>query len=123
MVAVMGYASRDNSSSTRSRVYTDSVDTGTTCVKSGPRVKVHRLGEKLIYDVFETEWLKQIGEGLQARTPSNRFLINIIHLTVVNRGAEMEDQDVANWLGMIRNLKPANTWHSLATFIQVVGST
>jgi hypothetical protein len=109
------------------------------CVKPAPRVKVYRLGEKvqvgqLIYHVFETKWLKQIGEGLQARTPSNRFLI--IHLTVVNSGAQtvpvqpftmtdesgriysesMEGQDVGNWLGMIRNLKPADTLEGNVVF-------
>ena len=104
----------------------------TACVKPPPPVNVYRMGEKvqvgpLIYNIFETSWLPQIGKGPQARTPAHRFLV--MHVTIVNSGAEklpvpsfklvdesggvynesMEGQDVAHWLGMIRNLKPADT--------------
>jgi hypothetical protein len=106
--------------------------TQTACEKHAPPVNVYRMGEKvqvgpLIYNVFETKWQAQLGEGSQARTPAHRFLL--LHLTVVNSGAEtipvpafklagddgqtynesMEGQDVQRWLGMIRNLKPADT--------------
>src|SRR6202045_3229224 len=62
----------------------------TACLRPAP-VNVYRMGEKvqagqLIYNVFETKWQAQIGEGQQARTPAHRFMI--MHLTVVNSGAE-----------------------------------
>ena len=104
----------------------------TACPKPPPPTNVYRMGDKiqvgpLIYNVFETSWLAQIGQGAQARTPAHRFLI--LHVMIVNSGAEKlmapsfklvdgagavynestEGQDVAHWLGMIRNLKPADT--------------
>src|SRR5579859_4850156 len=110
----------------------------TACLRPPP-VNVFRLGEKvqvgpLIYNVFETEWQAQIGEGQQARMPSHRFLI--LHLTVVNSGAEpltvpalrlsddsgrtydesMDGKGVPLWLGMIRAVKPANTLEGRAVF-------
>lgn len=109
------------------------------CVKPAPRVKVYPMAEKvqvgpLIYDVFATKWQTQIGKGPLARTPSHRFLI--LHLTVVNSGVEtvlvqpfrltdesgrvynesMEGQDVINRLGMIRDLKPADTLEGNVVF-------
>src|ERR1700682_2196936 len=62
----------------------------TACVRPAP-VNVYRMGERvqagqLIYNVFETKWEAQIGEGQQARTPAHRFML--MHLTVVNSGAE-----------------------------------
>jgi hypothetical protein len=110
----------------------------TACLRPAP-VNVFRMGEKvqvgpLIYNVFETKWQAQIGEGTQARMPSHRFLI--LHLTVVNSGAaptsvpalrlsddsgrnydeSMDGQGIPLWLGMIRNLKPANTLEGNAVF-------
>jgi hypothetical protein len=110
----------------------------TACLKPPP-TNVYRMGEKvqagpLIYNVFETRWQAQIGEGQQARTPAHRFLI--MHLTVVNSGAEtfsvppfkltddsgriydesMEGQGIPSWLGMIRKVKPADTLDGNAVF-------
>jgi hypothetical protein len=110
----------------------------TACLRPAP-VNVYRMGEKvqagqLIYNVFETTWQAQIGEGQQARTPAHRFMI--MHLTVVNSGAEpvsvpslklvdesgriyaesMEGQGVPLWLGMIRRVKPADTLEGKAVF-------
>jgi hypothetical protein len=104
----------------------------TACLKPPPPVNVYRMGDKvqvgpLIYNVFETKWLAQIGEGPRGRAPAHRFLV--MHVMIVNSGAEtlpvpsfklqdeagglhnesMEGQDVTRWLGMIRNLKPADT--------------
>jgi Domain of unknown function (DUF4352) len=110
----------------------------TACLRPAP-VNVYRMGEKvqagqLIYNVFETKWQAQIGEGQQARRPANRFMI--MHLTIVNSGAEpvsapsfkltdesgrtytesMEGQGVPLWLGMIRKVKPADTLEGNAVF-------
>ena len=111
----------------------------TACFKPPPPVNVFRMGERvqvgtLIYNVFDTKWQGQIGEGPQARMPTHRFLV--LHLTVVNSGAEvlsvppfrlsdeagrnydesMEGQGIPQWVGMIRNLKPANTLEGNAVF-------
>ncbi len=108
------------------------------CLKPAP-VNVFRMGDKvqvgpLIYNVFETKWLPQIGEGPEARTPAHRFLI--LHLTVVNGGAEplsvqsfqlvdgsgqvyqesIEGKDVPHWLGIARTVKPADTLDGSVVF-------
>jgi len=105
----------------------------TSCGK--PRDKtahVYELGSHaetghLIYTVFETQWLPQIGTGDTARIPKNRFFL--VRLTVVNSGSEelsvpnitlqddqgnvvqemAEGDGVAQWLGYIRNVKPADS--------------
>jgi hypothetical protein len=110
----------------------------TACLRPPP-VNVYRMGDKvqagsLIYNIFETKWQGQIGEGPQSRAPTHRFLI--LHLTVVNSGAEalsvpalklvdqagrtydesMEGEGVPHWVGMIRKLKPADTLDGNALF-------
>lgn len=100
--------------------------------KSMAEAKGYRMGERvevgpLIYIVTYTEWKEQLGEGLSARIPKNRFLM--IHLSVTNSGVsdsavplmtlldakgqsftELTDgQGVTEWLGSLRSLKPAQT--------------
>ena len=100
--------------------------------KSTAEAKGYRMGERvevgpLIYNVMDTEWKEQLGEGPGARIPKNRFLM--IHLSVTNSGVsdsaipvmtlldaggqsftELTDgQGVPEWLGYLRNLKPAQT--------------
>ena len=62
----------------------------TQCSKS-PAVEVHTysMGDRvelghLIYTVFETRWLPQIGEGPTARIPENRFFL--VRMSVGNTG-------------------------------------
>ena len=89
----------------------------------GERVQVGPL----IYSVLHAEWRTQLGEGSEARTPKNRFLI--VQLTVTNSGGgetsippvTLEDErggaypeepngtGVADWLGLLRKLAPAQT--------------
>lgn len=108
------------------------------CVKPAP-VNVYRMGDKvqvgpLIYNVFETKWLPQIGDGPEAKMPAHRFLI--LRLTVVNGGAEtlsvppfqladaagqihqesMEGLGVSRWLGIARTVKPADTLDGSVVF-------
>lgn len=99
-----------------------------------------RMGERvrvgpLIYTVLETEWLDRLGEGTQARLPQRRFLA--IRLSVLNSGAattsvpamtleptgggdqfqELPDaQQLHEWLGALRLLKPAETQHGRVLF-------
>jgi len=81
----------------------------------------------LIYTVFETEWLPQIGTGDTARAPKNRFFL--IRLSAVNSGSEeqyipnptlvddqghtveeLQDGDqVPQWIGFVRKVKPADS--------------
>jgi hypothetical protein len=104
-----------------------------SCVSSrDTTVKVFDLGSRvevghLIYTVFETQWLPQIGAGDTARVPKNRFFL--IRLSAVNSGSEeldvpnvtlvddrgqtvdeMQDGDqVPQWIGFVRRVKPADS--------------
>ena len=96
------------------------------------RVKIFDMGARveaghLIYTVFETEWLPQIGGGDTARIPKNRFFL--IRLSAVNSGSEeldvpnmtlvddhgdtveeLQDGDqVPQWIGFVRRVKPADS--------------
>src|SRR6185369_1549716 len=61
-----------------------------SCVDGGERsfpVRTYALGERialghLVYVVFETQWLTQIGEGADARVPQHRFFL--VRLSTVN---------------------------------------
>ncbi len=81
----------------------------------------------LTYTVLEAEWHRQLGEGPGARLPAHQFLA--LRMTVTNGGSrefaipsmsligpggesypELTDaQDVPEWLGLYRTLKPADT--------------
>ena len=94
--------------------------------------KLHEMGTRvevghLIYTVFETQWLPQIGAGDTARVPKNRFFL--IRLSAVNSGSEeldvpnvtlLDDQgnttqelqdgdQVPQWIGFVRRVKPADS--------------
>lgn len=89
----------------------------------GSRVEVGHL----IYTVFETQWLPQIGAGDTARVPKNRFFL--IRLSAVNSGSEellvpnvtlQDDQgntvdelsdgdQVSQWIGFVRKIRPADS--------------
>jgi len=93
-----------------------------------------KIGEKaqigpLIYNVYETQYLVNMGEGADARVPNNRFFI--IHLSVVNGGGASASQSiptftliddsgavftelnngagVPQWLGFARRVRPAES--------------
>ena len=101
--------------------------------------RVYRMGEPvavgpLIYSVTETEWHDQLGEGPTARLPQHRFLL--VRLTVTNSGAsnsvipamalvdsagqnflELTDgQGVAEWMGYLRTISPAQTERGRVVF-------
>jgi hypothetical protein len=103
-----------------------------SCGPSKDTVKVFDMGSRvevghLIYTVFETQWLPQIGAGDTARVPKNRFFL--IRLSAVNSGSEeldvpnltlvddrgqtveeMQDGDqVPQWIGFVRRVKPADS--------------
>lgn len=94
--------------------------------------RLFRMGERvqtgpLIYIVLDTEWKTQIGDGAEARSAKNRFLL--VQLTVTNSGGKethvpsltLEDphgnsfpEDTAgasvnNWLGLLRKVGAGET--------------
>ena len=102
------------------------------CQTKGPARMEFAMGErapagKLTYSVIESAWKTQLGDGLSARSPQNRFLL--INLSVTNSGGsdvsiplltlegpngqtyrELEDgQGVDNWFGLLRTIRPAQT--------------
>jgi hypothetical protein len=99
---------------------------------SGAKVKpkVFSMGEPvelghLIYRVFETQWLTQVGEGVSARVPQSRFFVIRVSVTssgdgelfvpaaVLENDGGAQFQEVENgdqlpsWLGLVRKIKPA----------------
>lgn len=81
----------------------------------------------LIYTVSEAEWLDRLGEEPNVRLPERRFLA--IRLSVTNSGAatsgipmlslvgsrgeryseQTSGEGLTDWLGFLRQVKPANT--------------
>ena len=98
---------------------------------SGPsKPHTYAMGERvelghIIYTVFETEWMTQIGSGLDIKVPQSRFFL--VRLSAANSGnadvlvpnmsvvddngkAYTESTDgegVPHWLGFLREAKPA----------------
>jgi len=112
---------------------------GCSSGKSGADSRVYRMGEPvaagaLIYNVSDTEWHEQLGEGLTARLPQHRFLV--VRLSVTNSGArnsavpsmalvdsagqtylELPDgQGVPGWMGYLRTISPAQTERGTVVF-------
>ena len=105
----------------------------------------HAMGEKvtvgpLTYNVIEANWSSQLGEGFKIRSPQQRFLA--ITLSVTNGGGSdvpvplltLENSDgksfvetdngdgLDNWLGLIRNISPAQTMQGKILFDVPLGS-
>jgi hypothetical protein len=105
-----------------------------SCSRGGGETseKVYELGARaevghIIYTVFETQWLPQLGTGDAARVPKNRFFL--IRLTAVNSGSDnvlvpnmtlRDDQGntveelsngdgVPQWVGYLRKVAPADS--------------
>jgi hypothetical protein len=95
-------------------------------------VRTYRMGDKvtlghLIYTVFETQWLTQIGEGVKARVPQHRFFL--VRMSAVNGGSSetlipnvfLQDdagnsytelssgEGVSQWIGFLRTVRPADS--------------
>jgi len=93
----------------------------------------------VIYNVLETEWRAGIGEAISQTIPENRFLL--IRMSITNSGDRdvaiplltLEDQDgntyleessvenVSDWLGLLRIVRPAATLQGRAVFDVPVG--
>ena len=95
-------------------------------------VRTYALGEKvelghIIYTVYETQWVPQLGQGTAARIPQHRFFL--VRMTAVNSGgadlivpsAAAEDDKgnsypelpngdgVPRWIGYLRQVRPAES--------------
>ena len=95
-------------------------------------VRTYSMGDKvqvghLIYNVFDSKWLTQIGSGVNARVPANRFFL--VRLSIVNSGSQESNvpalsitddagqtygelsngEGVAQWMGYLRRVKPAES--------------
>ena len=115
--------------------------TGCGCAPAVAPQAIHRMGERvsagsLVYNVFETQWKTQLGEGEAgaARIPKDRFFL--VRLNVVNGGSsdvmvptltllddsgqsytELSDGDqVPVWIGFLRRVKPAETLQGNVVF-------
>jgi hypothetical protein len=97
-----------------------------------PMPSIYQMGERvplghLIYTVFERQWMTQIGTGMDARIPQNRFYL--IRISAVNSGgspailptislvddaggsfSEIENGDgITDFIGALRQIGPAET--------------
>jgi hypothetical protein len=103
-----------------------------SCTQQAPKPHTFAMGEKvelgkLSYEVFETQWLTQIGDGIDARVPQSRFFL--VRISIANGGhadamapslsieddsgntyTELTDgRGAPQWLGFLRRVKPAET--------------
>lgn len=105
----------------------------TSCSREKPvPVPTFSMGERvrvghLVYAAFDTQWLPQIGSGLTARVPQNRFFL--VRVSITNAGGssaaapdlsivddngnsyeELSDgQGVPQWIGYLRQINAADT--------------
>jgi hypothetical protein len=109
------------------------------CSPAPSKVRTYPMGQKveaghLIYTVFETQWLTQIGQGPSARLPQHRFFV--VRMSAVNSGGTeaavpalvLEDEkgnsypEISNgeglpqWIGYLRQVKPAESAQGNALF-------
>ena len=90
----------------------------------------------MIYNVYEAQYLLKLGDGPEARLPTNRFLL--VHLSVVNGGSAkttvsiptltVQDdagqsytesdngEGVIQWLGFARKVRPAESLTGTVAF-------
>jgi len=101
----------------------------TACSEQAETIRTYNMGERvqagpLVYDAFQTNWSLKLGDGADARSPANRFLL--VRLSIHNGGAtdsgvptlslvddrgqvfnELTDgTGVNNWLGIVRKIGP-----------------
>jgi hypothetical protein len=108
------------------------------CASAPPKPQTFALGErvelgKIIYTVFETQWMTHIGSGPETRLPKDRFFV--VRISAVNGGgadamipnmtliddsgaayAETNGEGVPNWLGLLRQTKPAEAAQGAVVF-------
>jgi len=103
-----------------------------SCSRGSQPVRTYPMGERvqlghLIYTVFETQWMTQLGEGPNQRVPQNRYFL--VRMSITNAGSEdtmvpamsvVDDagqthaelsngESAPQWMGYLRNVKPAES--------------
>jgi Domain of unknown function (DUF4352) len=107
--------------------------------KQGP-IQTFNMGEKatvgqIVYMVYETQWLTQLGDGPDARLPQNRFFL--VRLNAVNNSSRQvnvpnfslvddtgatypeisdETRAVPQYIGFLRRVRPAEAAQGHALF-------
>ena len=109
------------------------------CASSERQLHTYSIGEgvqlgPLVYTVFESQWLTQLGAGPSARIPRQRFLL--LRLSVGNHGpservapiltvadeegrtyTELSDGNgVPQWIGLLRGVKPGQALQGMVAF-------
>lgn len=117
----------------------------TGCSHGDSSVQDHAMGEKvevkpLTYNVIESNWYSQLGDQFRTRSPQQRFLA--ITLSITNGGGsdvavplfslqnsdgqnftEVENGDgLQNWMGLLRQVGPAQTLEGKILFDVPLGS-
>ncbi len=113
-----------------------------SCGDSGEQpypVHTYQMGERIVlghivYKVFETQWLTQIGQGPDARIPQHRFFL--VRLSAVNSAGvnitvpnfsvvddngntypeQSNGEGVPQYIGFLRNVQPAESNDGNALF-------
>ncbi len=107
---------------------------GTAGCSSGSKydVRTYRLGERvqlgnLIYNVYDSQWMTQLGDAPTPRIPDQRYFL--VRVSVTNAGPSdvmvpvmsVSDENGANytelstgdnvpqWIGLLRRVKPAES--------------
>jgi hypothetical protein len=109
------------------------------CSSGPPKPHTYSLGERIelghvVYTVLETQWMSQLGSGVDARVPQNRFFLVRLNAsgsgvseTPVPAMAVVDDDgnsypeltnggDVPEWLGILREAKPAEALQGNVVF-------
>ena len=101
--------------------------------------RTYQVGERatvghLIYTVFERQWENQIGQGVAARIPQNKFYL--LRISVVNSGSSevfvpntqltddagndyseaADGEGVQDWIGNTRQVRPSGTLQGYLLF-------
>jgi hypothetical protein len=110
----------------------------TGCQKT-PAPTEFSMGQKVpvgqvTYQVVESDWKAQLGEGFKVRSPENRFLllslsvtngtgkdISIPLLTLAGSNGQTYDEvsngeGVVNWFGLLRTISPGQTQQGAVLF-------
>jgi hypothetical protein len=102
----------------------------TGCSSGQTKLRTASMGERIelghiIYTVFDTQWLTQIGEGVDAKVPQNRYFLirlsaaNSLNAPVIIPPTILQDDEgktynelsdgqfVPQWIGFLREVKTA----------------
>jgi hypothetical protein len=109
------------------------------CSQNKSALRLYSMGERvelghMIYTVFETQWLTQVGQGVDAKTPRNRFFL--VRISAANSGSEelsvpavtivddsgksyqelSDGEGLPQWIGLLRQVKPAESLQGNVAF-------